>query len=409
MLKNMGHVMHIANAAGRAVLGAFAGAVLGLCVLGIVLFVIFDVSCAPFRGDGPGLLLIGAGVGAGVGVVTGVWAGAWVLRGKVKAVVVGILAGAVLGTLAGVLYGSVVAARAGGEIVVHLRGPGPHVRGCWCVDLLPAGSDQMTESEWDACNKPTPMLRFLLGTDHPRVTDVEAFPNCKASARKLRLFACACYARLRQKLPSSQSQAAVEVAERFADDLATPEELWQADTSLRTSLDALEGPWRASRGEERAALLPMHEALALAFQVTWPEAPKAAYYASSNAYLAAAALTNPGAASYSSDFATSRAEEERAQAYLLRDIVGPLPFRKVRLDPTLLDHSDSLLVKLAQAAYDNRLLPDYLLDPARLTVLGDALEEVDADADLVAHLRSPLPHVRGCWAIDLLLRKECPP
>jgi hypothetical protein len=25
---------------------------------------------------------------------------------------------------------------------------------------------------------------------------------------------------------------------------------------------------------------------------------------------------------------------------------------------------------------------------------------------LLAHLRSPGPHVRGCWAIDLLLGKE---
>jgi len=23
-----------------------------------------------------------------------------------------------------------------GEILTHLRGPGPHVRGCWCLDLL---------------------------------------------------------------------------------------------------------------------------------------------------------------------------------------------------------------------------------------------------------------------------------
>jgi hypothetical protein len=22
------------------------------------------------------------------------------------------------------------------DILTHLRGPGPHVRGCWCVDLL---------------------------------------------------------------------------------------------------------------------------------------------------------------------------------------------------------------------------------------------------------------------------------
>jgi hypothetical protein len=47
------------------------------------------------------------------------------------------------------------------------------------------------------------------------------------------------------------------------------------------------------------------------------------------------------------------------------------------------------------------------LDPARLTVLADALEDAGCtDADLLGHLRSPGPHVRGCWAVDLVLGKE---
>jgi hypothetical protein len=28
------------------------------------------------------------------------------------------------------------------------------------------------------------------------------------------------------------------------------------------------------------------------------------------------------------------------------------------------------------------------------------------DADILSHLRSPGPHVRGCWAVDLVLGKE---
>jgi hypothetical protein len=37
-------------------------------------------------------------------------------------------------------------------------------------------------------------------------------------------------------------------------------------------------------------------------------------------------------------------------------------------------------------------------------VLADALEEAGCgDADLLGHLRSPGPHVRGCLAVDLLL------
>lgn len=47
------------------------------------------------------------------------------------------------------------------------------------------------------------------------------------------------------------------------------------------------------------------------------------------------------------------------------------------------------------------------LDPARLAVLSDALEEAGcAEAALLTHLRSPGPHVRGCWALDLVLGRE---
>jgi hypothetical protein len=39
--------------------------------------------------------------------------------------------------------------------------------------------------------------------------------------------------------------------------------------------------------------------------------------------------------------------------------------------------------------------------------LADALEDAGCtDADILSHLRSPGPHVRGCWALDLLLGKE---
>ncbi len=61
---------------------------------------------------------------------------------------------------------------------------------------------------------------------------------------------------------------------------------------------------------------------------------------------------------------------------------------------------------LAMPAYDERLLTSGHLDPARLAVLSDALEEAGCtDADILTHLRSPGHHVRGCWALDLVLGK----
>lgn len=46
------------------------------------------------------------------------------------------------------------------------------------------------------------------------------------------------------------------------------------------------------------------------------------------------------------------------------------------------------------------------LDPSRLMVLADALEEVGCDNLILSHLRSPGPHWRGCWVLDLLLGKS---
>jgi len=65
------------------------------------------------------------------------------------------------------------------------------------------------------------------------------------------------------------------------------------------------------------------------------------------------------------------------------------------------------VVALAQAAYDERELPAGTLDLARLAVLADALEEAGCTAQTILdHLRGPGPHVRGCWAVDLILGKE---
>jgi len=94
------------------------------------------------------------------------------------------------------------------------------------------------------------------------------------------------------------------------------------------------------------------------------------------------------------------------QCDIIRDVFGD-PFRQLPpLAPALLNHNDGLVVKLAQAAYDERILPAGTLDPVRLAVLADALEEAGAHADFVGHLRGPGPHVRGCFLIDALLGKE---
>ena len=135
----------------------------------------------------------------------------------------------------------------------------------------------MTADEWQAWADPRPMLRYLLATDEPRVQAVESFPDCRGSDRKLRLFACACYHRISHLLPDPVARWGVEVAGHYAEGLATDAARDRAEARVREPSDALEPRWRASHGDERTALTPTHEALALALIALWPQAQKAAF------------------------------------------------------------------------------------------------------------------------------------
>jgi hypothetical protein len=87
---------------------------------------------------------------------------------------------------------------------------------------------------------------------------------------------------------------------------------------------------------------------------------------------------------------------------LLNEVHGN-PFRPVTLDPAW---QAPQVVALAQAAYEQRELPSGTLGATRLAVLADALEDAGCTGQTILdHLRGPGPHVRGCWAVDLLLGK----
>src|SRR5262249_27286914 len=95
------------------------------------------------------------------------------------------------------------------------------------------------------------------------------------------------------------------------------------------------------------------------------------------------------------------------QADLLREVFGN-PFHPAPPVATpVLAWNGGTVRLLAEAAYEHRTLPVGTLDPARLALLADALEDAGLDRPgLLAHLRSPGPHVRGCWAVDFVLGKE---
>jgi hypothetical protein len=89
-----------------------------------------------------------------------------------------------------------------------------------------------------------------------------------------------------------------------------------------------------------------------------------------------------------------QAVEQSALAHLVRDVLGN-PFRNRKLDGSLPMWRDGVLAPLAQRIYAERAFD-------RLPLLADALEDAGCtDTELLGHLRSPRPHVRGCWAVDV--------
>jgi hypothetical protein len=209
-----------------------------------------------------------------------------------------------------------------------------------------AEAREMTEYEWRTASEPQAMLEFLRGM---------------ASDRKLRLFAVACSRRV-WNLIDDLGREAVDVAEKFADGLVGSEEMRAA----RLTCQGAGG---------RAAWYPA---------ATNPEI--AARNAACSAQVGVASNALIGA----------EAVELLAQAALLRDIFGPLPFRPLSIDPFSLT---SAVVQLAQTIYDDRAFD-------RLPILANVLEKTGChNEEILLHLRGPGPHVRGCFVVDDILGK----
>ncbi len=90
---------------------------------------------------------------------------------------------------------------------------------------------------------------------------------------------------------------------------------------------------------------------------------------------------------------------------IMKDIVGLWRWEPNSAVSLVAD--EKLVRTLAQAAYAERDEQSGFLEPARLGVLADAMEELGCvNEPALSHLRSPGPHVRGCRVLDLILDKE---
>lgn len=214
----------------------------------------------------------------------------------------------------------------------------------------------MTEAEWNACTDPQPMLEFL---------------RSLASDRKLMLFAVACCRRARRWMLQARSRNALNVSELYVDGRAGPAKLSCVMSKARAAHRAVQRSGRSQSEVSAAQVVLMLGSRSL------PDAARTI----------AATLAQVDDTEF----------ESGHQTELLRDILGPTPFRQVTSDP---DWLASTVVNLAQAIYQGRAFD-------RLPILADVLEDTGChDAVILDHCRGPGPHVRGCWVVDLLTGRQ---
>jgi hypothetical protein len=229
----------------------------------------------------------------------------------------------------------------------------------------------MTEAGWLTSGEPDPMLQFL---------------GDAASERALRLFGCACCRGIWHMLTDERSRTAVELAERFADEQAIPEENRGAYNRAWEVAHELSSP-----DASQLCNVGWFAAFYAAIAASWTASREPSVCRE----MTIAAMKEARATSDDPEQDIVRPEKQR-QSILLRDIFGN-PFRPIAVDPRWLT---SNVVDLGRTIYEERAFD-------RLPILADALIDAGcADDSLLGHCRGPGPHVRGCWVVDLLLGKK---
>ncbi len=203
--------------------------------------------------------------------------------------------------------------------------------------------------------------------------------------RKFRLVVVAALRAVWPHLTDPRSRAAVEAAERYADDYE-PDPLDEADEPAFQAIEDAE--------DDEGFDDPVQSASVLA---------AAAWRSREGVMLNDASIR--GVADWawivseleSTGVAGRPPGQSRALHLRLFHDIFPNPFRAVAVDQAWLTPT---VLLLAESIYADRAFD-------RLPILADALQEAGCDhADILAHCRGEGPHVRGCWVVDLVLGKD---
>lgn len=279
------------------------------------------------------------------------------------------------------------------------------------------GSADMNESQWQECDDPRWMIEFLRG---------------KAGPRKWRLFCVASCRRIVDSLPDL-CRRTLDLGERYADNRADELERIEALRAIMSHLGAeYHGgyylPYFHEPATTATAITVMEDSDVLCDSMTgrgiilgrggeWRsrEVCELVKYAAGLQELQRnhssgeprirrmwSAITST--LSSMADWFRSREYtyrrslrgEPRQQAKVLREVFGPTPFRRIAITPSCID---STVMAVANGIYHEGAFD-------RLPILADALQDAGCEnEELLAHFRADTAHVRGCWALDLILSK----
>ena len=269
----------------------------------------------------------------------------------------------------------------------------------------------MTEAEWATSDDPAAMCRHVAG----RLTD-----------RQWRLYKAACARRVFHLLADDRMRAAVVAAERHVDGRLARAEygaaVTDANRARRKRSDADWAAYYAARyrperpdvdvesvlrhgasamcrvlGVWRKSLLNISTTYSSSVRLSTNDSDPAAEQWGPPIEVATYTVEHPPR--YYFDPGTYgrleplAAAERRAQAALLRDIVGD-PFSTAAAEPRW---ATADVIAVARTLYDSG-------DFGHVRDLGVALSAAGCDDPaLLAHCFAPVQHVRGCWAVDLIL------
>jgi hypothetical protein len=285
----------------------------------------------------------------------------------------------------------------------------------------------MTEAEWLASGKPRDMISelWLREAGFPMHGGVQTVYWRPSSERKLRLFNVACCRLIWPLVPEGLYRETVAAAERLADGGLPQTEREELERRLDADFARMDAAVQSLYASDQveARRLDRYDNGCVEVAVWETLCDKRAVDMFPHVHeMVAVHQAGCGRECFDLEHqvgtAADMAEEERERAAnnlsqrigaakgihadILRCVWGN-PFRPVTFDPTW---RTSMVVALAQATYEERILPAGNLEPDRLGVLADALEDAGCDnADVLGHLRRPEPHVRGCWVVDLALNK----